>query len=622
MPDQHEPTVQNLERNPSKTQTQAKPAASILNKTSGSPVKASIANENQMKRSNNVNVNTSAATNTTNPINQPETTAPTRPAVNPTQIPNTGASSSVKYGSVSFTVPDQTEKSHRGSISARPSAIHINTLGQAPTMVQPQGLMTPQQPSDTGSKIKSTSTVISPQTGSSSTTTTDPKLSNPANVQRQYSISNTIASRNPSISSTYSGSANSSRQNSNTGEFIQFTANNFPSYHQYPQENVPANGLKSPELINRKNSTSPTSLDQHRVPSPADSQKLDDPQQSQPIAIPKKIKEKPTKAVIGTPTTTVPFYEFFQKQDDNKIHILIGATGSVATIKVPLIIDKICKLFGSSKVSIQLVVTKAAEHFLKGLKINSDVKIWRDDEEWFGYKKMGDPVLHTELRRWADIMLISPLSANTLAKISNGICDNLLTAIIRSWNPASPILVAPAMNTFMYTHPVTSKHLTSLQEDCPWIEILKPVEKVLVCGDIGMGGMREWSDIVEILAKKLKEIQKARELESRLAEGTSNGKDDDNKGKGSDTNEDEDGDDDDDDDDDDDNDDNDDDDDDDDDDEDDEDDDDEDEDDDEDDYGDNNAVIDDQQNNHNSNHNSIQRTDVKNPPLESLKLST
>jgi phosphopantothenoylcysteine decarboxylase len=224
----------------------------------------------------------------------------------------------------------------------------------------------------------------------------------------------------------------------------------------------------------------------------------------------KKVKEKQTKAVIGTPTAQVPFYEFFQKQDDQKIHILIGATGSVATIKVPLIIAKLYKIFGPSKVSIQLVVTKCAEHFLKGLKISTEVKIWRDDEEWYGYKKTGDAILHQELRKWADIFLISPMSANTLAKMANGICDNLLTAIIRSWNPQYPMLIAPAMNTFMYTHPVTKKHLGFIKDECPWVEVLRPVEKVLVCGDIGMGGMREWSDIVEILVKKIKKMSDAK----------------------------------------------------------------------------------------------------------------
>jgi len=54
------------------------------------------------------------------------------------------------------------------------------------------------------------------------------------------------------------------------------------------------------------------------------------------------------------------------------------------------------------------------------------VKIYSDKDEWDAWKKIGDPVVHIELRRWADVLLIAPLSANSLAKISNGQCDNLV----------------------------------------------------------------------------------------------------------------------------------------------------------------------------------------------------
>jgi phosphopantothenoylcysteine decarboxylase len=254
---------------------------------------------------------------------------------------------------------------------------------------------------------------------------------------------------------------------------------------------------------------------------------------SDPINISRKssIKKNSKKIIVASPIgPPVPFQQFLTFEDDGKFHILLACTGSVATIKVPLIIDKLFKTFGESKVSIQLVVTKSATHFLKGLKIHNDVKIWRDEDEWANYeysttetttcKKPKNPfdkmILHNELRRWADIMLIAPLSANTIAKIANGIADNLLTNIIRAWGPQQsnikkPILAAPAMNTFMYIHPITAKQLAILRSpDWFGIEILKPVEKVLVCGDIGMGGMREWSDIVDILRRRIISIKHER----------------------------------------------------------------------------------------------------------------
>jgi len=70
-------------------------------------------------------------------------------------------------------------------------------------------------------------------------------------------------------------------------------------------------------------------------------------------------------------------------------------------------------------------------------------------------------VLHIELRRWADVLLFAPLTAHTLAKLALGLCDNLPTNIARAWDSNKPVLVAPAMNTHMWNHPLTADHLVS-----------------------------------------------------------------------------------------------------------------------------------------------------------------
>lgn len=190
------------------------------------------------------------------------------------------------------------------------------------------------------------------------------------------------------------------------------------------------------------------------------------------------------------------------KDKRDELHILIGVTGSVATIKVGPIIRKLKQIYHERAI-IQLVATKASCVFFKPADVPRDVKIWYDEDEWNSRGGKVDSQLHMELRRWADILLVAPCSANTLAKLTYGICDNLLTSVFRVWNPAVPLLVAPAMNTHMYTNPVTKRHFKVLKDLYQFVEILKPVEKVLVCGDIGMGGMREWTDIVQILVKKL-----------------------------------------------------------------------------------------------------------------------
>ncbi len=79
--------------------------------------------------------------------------------------------------------------------------------------------------------------------------------------------------------------------------------------------------------------------------------------------------------------------------------------------------------------------------------------VYHDEDEWVTPWIRGASILHIELRRWAHLLAVAPLSANTLAKIANGMADNLLTSVVRCWDisgdgPARPrILVAPAMNT-------------------------------------------------------------------------------------------------------------------------------------------------------------------------------
>jgi hypothetical protein len=206
-----------------------------------------------------------------------------------------------------------------------------------------------------------------------------------------------------------------------------------------------------------------------------------------------------------------------EESERHEFHILIAATGSVATIKIPLIIAKLRKMYGSHAV-IQLIVTTAAEHFLRTVKLPSDIKIWHDHDEWTSRRSVAETVLHVKLRRWADILLIAPLSANTLAKMANGICDNLITSVFRAWNSNTPVVVAPAMNTHMYTNPMTKKHLTVLQTSFPYVHVLKPIEKVLVCGDIGMGGMREWTDVVDNVVRHLGGLPKSVEEEEEEEE--------------------------------------------------------------------------------------------------------
>src|SRR5262249_58188629 len=86
-----------------------------------------------------------------------------------------------------------------------------------------------------------------------------------------------------------------------------------------------------------------------------------------------------------------------------------------------------------------------------------------DEDEWPGARyARGDDVLHIELRKWADLLLIAPVDANTLAKLAGGLADNCLTCVYRAWDPARPVILAPAMNTLMWAHRLTAQHLLAI----------------------------------------------------------------------------------------------------------------------------------------------------------------
>lgn len=171
-------------------------------------------------------------------------------------------------------------------------------------------------------------------------------------------------------------------------------------------------------------------------------------------------------------------------------HILVAVTGSVATIKLESLVDELRANIPNS--SITVIATQNGLRFFDVDKIQA--KVVTEATEWSSWEKIGDEILHIELCKWADIMVIAPLDANTMAKIANGICDNLLTCVVRAWRRNKPLIFAPAMNTYMYEHPLTAQHQNIL---CSFGYVLiPPIEKKLACGDYGTGAMASVQNIV------------------------------------------------------------------------------------------------------------------------------
>jgi phosphopantothenoylcysteine decarboxylase/phosphopantothenate--cysteine ligase len=164
--------------------------------------------------------------------------------------------------------------------------------------------------------------------------------------------------------------------------------------------------------------------------------------------------------------------------------ILLAVTGSIAAYKSPILVRELIK----SGAEVKVIITPAAQDFVSSLTLSTlskspVLKDLFDEASWAN---------HVMLGRWADIMVIAPLSCNTLSKMANGQCDNLLMATYLS--STCPVIVAPAMDEDMWQHPTTKRNLHTIQTDgCSLI----PAEYgELASGLTGEGRMAEPETII------------------------------------------------------------------------------------------------------------------------------
>ncbi|KYQ89481.1 phosphopantothenoylcysteine decarboxylase [Tieghemostelium lacteum] len=182
-----------------------------------------------------------------------------------------------------------------------------------------------------------------------------------------------------------------------------------------------------------------------------------------------------------------------------KTNLLLCFTGSVATIKARPLLDLLLNDF-----NVEIIATEKSLKFLSLEDIDylkSKVKVYIDSDEWDNKVDLSKrSALHIDLRNWANAMLIAPCSANTLAKLANGMADNLLTSVCRAWDYKTKFLIiAPAMNTLMWENPFTSKHMDALKSlSNTNVKFIPPISKTLFCGDIGVGAMEQVSEIAKI----------------------------------------------------------------------------------------------------------------------------
>ena len=178
-------------------------------------------------------------------------------------------------------------------------------------------------------------------------------------------------------------------------------------------------------------------------------------------------------------------------------HIILGITGSIAAYKAAML----CRLLVKEGAEVRVVMTPLAKQFITPLTMATLSKHPILVE--FFNPENGEWNSHVSLGEWADMILIAPATANTLAKMATGIADNLLMTTYLS--ARAQVAVAPAMDLDMYAHVTTQQNLRTLAER--GVAIIEPQDGELASGLVGKGRMAEPEEIVEqikgLMAKKV-----------------------------------------------------------------------------------------------------------------------
>lgn len=169
-------------------------------------------------------------------------------------------------------------------------------------------------------------------------------------------------------------------------------------------------------------------------------------------------------------------------------NILLGVSGGIASYKV---LD-LCSRLEKKEVNLKIIMTKSATEFVSPLSFETMGRCLVYTDLFEGHH---ENVHHIELVKWADLMLIAPASANTIAKMANGIADNFLTSSYLACD--KDVIIAPAMNTNMLKAKATQRNLKTLEGD--GVKIIKPEPGLLACNTVGDGRMEEPSEIVDYL---------------------------------------------------------------------------------------------------------------------------
>ncbi|DAA97063.1 TPA: bifunctional phosphopantothenoylcysteine decarboxylase/phosphopantothenate--cysteine ligase CoaBC [Candidatus Gastranaerophilales bacterium HUM_9] len=193
----------------------------------------------------------------------------------------------------------------------------------------------------------------------------------------------------------------------------------------------------------------------------------------------------------------------------NKKTVLIGITGGIAAYKI----CELIRLYKKNDYNVKVIATENAFNFVTELTLAtlSQNQVYSDNFDIKEYKPE-----HISLCDEGDILVLAPATANTISKIANGICDNLLTSIICAFN--KPVLIAPAMNTNMWNNPFVQENIKKLSSN--GYEFVDPESGYLACGTNGAGRL---ADINKIYSKSIELLEEKKTLNGQTIVITAGG---------------------------------------------------------------------------------------------------
>lgn len=179
-------------------------------------------------------------------------------------------------------------------------------------------------------------------------------------------------------------------------------------------------------------------------------------------------------------------------------HVVVGVSGGIAAYKAADVVSQLVK----ASVEIRVAMTRNATRFVAPLTFASlsGHAVLVDD-----LADVDPSIPHVSWARWADLVVIAPTTANTLARLAHGFADDALTSLVLALEPGRPVLLAPAMNTRMWENPLVQANLDALKavDGGRRFAVVDPVAKRLACGEEGLGALAAPERIVEAVLAKL-----------------------------------------------------------------------------------------------------------------------